>query len=379
MCIDGEQDAEQLERLRAFAKAGQANGSSKIFVQISHAGRQSNGTVNMSPVGPGDVRLELPKAVFGTPRALTVTEINEIKQKFVYAAKVCQECGFDGVQLHSAHGYLLSSFLNPRANNREKLFGDGDNYGGSLENRSRLLIEIVRDVRSAVGGGFPIAVKLNSADFQEGGFTSEEAVEVSCLLDKEGIDLLEISGGNYESSIFEDAVAAVEESGKGISTKKREAYFLVYAAEVLKAVRKVPVMVTGGWRTRSTMEGAIIANECDMLGLGRPLCGDPDGPLKLLEQSIDFLPTYEKELRTGHWSLQWIYYFPFSLLKLLQLVGQMGWYYMNIVDLSETGVASVHNRGCFASYVSNTRREYNLAVNMKGNVQCKGSVYKGTK
>lgn len=364
-----------MARLKALAAAGKSHRGSKIFAQLSHAGRQSNGTVNMNPVGPGDVRLELPKAVFGTPRALMVDEIDQIRQKFVYAAVVCQQSGFDGVQIHSAHGYLLSSFLNPIANNRQKLFGPDDNYGGSLENRARLLISIVREVRKSVGPTFAISVKLNSADFQNGGFTAEEAVAVAQMLEDEGIDLLEISGGNYETSIFEDTVEGAPT--KKVSTKKREAYFLVYAEDVLKAVKKVPVMVTGGWRTRKAMEEAILQEECAMLGVARPLCGDPDGPKKLLEGSIETLPIYEKQLMTGHWTLQWIYALPFSILKLVQLASQMGWYYMNIVDLSESGSASLFARGCFGSYIENMKREYYLTTNMKGDVQCQGSIYKG--
>ena len=112
--------------LKAWAKAGKSHNDSKIFVQLSHAGRQSNGMINMTPVGPGNIRLDLPKAIFGTPRALTVDEIEDVKNKFVSAARVCKECGFDGIQIHSAHGYLLSSFLNPLANNRVSLFGKDD-------------------------------------------------------------------------------------------------------------------------------------------------------------------------------------------------------------------------------------------------------------
>lgn len=161
VCIDGPQDAEQIRLLKAYACACKKHGSA-VFVQLGHAGRQSNGMINMSPVAPGNIRIDLPSTHFGNPTALTVDDILSIKQKFVDAAVVCKECGFDGIQLHSAHGYLLSSFLNPLANNRTELFGGDDAYGGSLENRSRLLCDIVRDVRAAVGPSYPIAVKLNS-------------------------------------------------------------------------------------------------------------------------------------------------------------------------------------------------------------------------
>jgi 2,4-dienoyl-CoA reductase-like NADH-dependent reductase (Old Yellow Enzyme family) len=199
----------------------------------------------------------MPAFAFGPPRALEVAELMDIKSRFVYAAKVCQDTGFDGVQIHSAHGYLLSSFLNPLANNRPELFGKEDQYGGDLANRSRLLLEIIHAVRDAVGPTFPISVKLNSADFQEGGFSPEEAVQVSIMLEEQGgIDLLEISGGNYESGIFEEATQH-EHEGKRESTVKREAYFLQYAIEIKKALKNTPVMVTGGWRVKKYMEQAI--------------------------------------------------------------------------------------------------------------------------
>ena len=131
VCIDGEQDEESLAALRALAKAGQRHGS-RIYVQLGHAGRQSNGMVNMEPVGPGDVRIGMPKASFGTPRPLTRDEIGDVRDRFVHAAKVCQACGFDGIQLHGAHGYLLSSFLNPLANNRKDDYGGYRDTGPSL-------------------------------------------------------------------------------------------------------------------------------------------------------------------------------------------------------------------------------------------------------
>lgn len=376
VCIDGTQDDAQLELLKAFAKSGQSHGS-LIFAQISHGGRQSNGMINMNPVGPGNIRLDLPQLFFGTPTPLSVDDIQNVKERFIYAATVCKSCGFDGVQIHSAHGYLLSSFLNPRANNRPEIFGDTDQYGGPLENRVRLLLEIVRGIRKEVGNEYPISVKLNSADFQEGGFSPEEAVQVALLLDQEGIDLLEISGGNYESGIYEDAVAK-QERDKGLreSTKRREAYFLTYAIEVKNAMKKTPTLVTGGWRSRENMEIAIKDKECSLIGLGRPLCGDPDGPKKLLSGDIDSLPRYEKVLRTFHWSLQWIFMLPLQLVSLVNVVSQQSWYYRQLVSIAETGEPDT-SLGCFAAYLANASHEQELARNMKGDVNCVGSVYKG--
>jgi 2,4-dienoyl-CoA reductase-like NADH-dependent reductase (Old Yellow Enzyme family) len=134
----------------------------------------------------------MPGAQFGKPRALTGTEIEDIIRRFAHAAAVARDTGFAGVQIHGAHGYLISEFLSPDVNTRT------DEWGGSLENRARLLLETVRAVRRAVGAGLPVSVKLNSADFQRGGFSHEDSIRVATWLDAEGLDLLEISGGTYE-------------------------------------------------------------------------------------------------------------------------------------------------------------------------------------
>jgi 2,4-dienoyl-CoA reductase-like NADH-dependent reductase (Old Yellow Enzyme family) len=374
VCIDGDQDEEQLRLLRGYAVSAKVGGS-KVFVQLSHAGRQANGMINLSPVGPGNVRLDLPKAYFGDPTPLSLEDVQNVKQRFVNAARVCQQCGFDGVQIHSAHGYLLSSFLNPLANNRQVIFGSDDPYSGPIEKRSLLLIEIVRDVRKAVGTAFPISVKLNSADFQQGGFTTAEAVEVAKLLDEEGVDLLEISGGNYETGIYEQTVTNFKDN-RSESTKRREAYFLNYAMEISQLVKRMPLMVTGGWRTRINMENAIKNNECALIGLGRPLCGDPDGPKKLINRSIDSLPTYERSLRTFAWYLQWLFLLPFKLLASLQFITQQAWYYRNMVSIAETGQPRLEI-GCFAAFLENDSHEKRLAANIKGDVNCVGSIYQG--
>ena len=177
VAIDGLQSDEQIKLLKQYASSGQKYNGSKIFIQLGHAGRQCTGLVNMKPIGPSDIGLSnVPKSMIGTPRKMTLSEIEDVKQRFIYAAKICKECGFDGIQIHSAHGYLLSSFMNPLANNRD------DKYGGSFDNRCRLLLETVAEVRAEVGDKFPIAVKLNSADFQNGGFTADECIKVMFFL-----------------------------------------------------------------------------------------------------------------------------------------------------------------------------------------------------
>ncbi|MFW2387979.1 MAG: NADH oxidase, partial [Polyangiales bacterium] len=179
--------------------------------------------------------------------------------------------GFDGVQIHSAHGYLGSQFLSPLTNLRT------DKWGGSLENRARFLLESIRAVRRETSPGFAVSVKLNSSDFQRGGFTHEESIEVARLLDAEGVDLLEISGGNYENP----ALLVGVDDERAASTKAREAYFFKYAEGIRKAF-KGPLMLTGGLRSASTMNEVLSSGAVDVIGLARPLSVDPDFPAKLL-------------------------------------------------------------------------------------------------
>ena len=153
--------------------------------------------MNKCPVGPSAVPVRVTTRKVYATRALSLSECKELVIKFGDAARVCKECGFTGVQLHAAHGYLLSSFLSPLANKRTDCYGSG-----SLEDRARLLVECVASVRDAVGDDFPVSVKLNSADFQRGGFSHEDAVAVAIMLDQAGVDLLEISGGNYENPVL---------------------------------------------------------------------------------------------------------------------------------------------------------------------------------
>ncbi len=167
MAIDGSNGG--LKELEAFAIAGTANGN-HLWMQISHAGRQTPKAVTKEPVGPSAVPLNMPGGLFGAPRALTVDEIEGLIDRFANAAATAKQTGFTGVQLHAAHGYLLSEFLSPIANKRD------DQYGGSLENRARFLLSVIRKTRAAVGADFPIAVKLNSSDFQQGGFTHEDGL-----------------------------------------------------------------------------------------------------------------------------------------------------------------------------------------------------------
>lgn len=307
VAIDGPQSEDQLSALRAFATAATQDGT-HCWVQLSHAGRQVSKDVNPEPVAPSAVPIELPGKQFGDPRALTAPEIHDVIARFAHAAAVCRQVGFTGVQLHAAHGYLLSEFLNPRVNRRE------DEWGGPLEHRARLLLACVAAVREAVGPGFPVAVKLNSADFQQGGFSHEDSAQVAAWLGEAGVDLLEISGGSYEQPRMAGVDGPGEDGTERMaeSTRRREAYFLEYA-EVIAANVTMPLMVTGGFRTTAGMRDAL--GTIDAVGLGRPLCTDADISARLLDGRAERAPDWERTLRLGPGPLA-----PTSSAKVVRMV-----------------------------------------------------------
>ncbi len=254
--VEDERALEDLRRWTAAACAGGAH----FWAQLSHPGRQTSRLVNNSPVSASNVGLSDWK-LYARPRPLLEAEIESLIAAFVRTAEICKRAGFTGVQIHAAHGYLLSQFLSPLTNLRD------DRWGGSLENRARLLLTIVRAVREAVGAEFPIAVKLNSADFQRGGFSEDDSLAVIAMLEGEGVDLIEISGGNYESPSMMDL--NVKES-----TRKREAYFIDFARRV-REHSKLPLMITGGFRNRAFVEATLKNREADVIGMARPFLVDP--------------------------------------------------------------------------------------------------------
>lgn len=235
---------------------------SKLWLQINHPGKQSPKFLNKCPVAPSAIPLEgNVAAAFYPPRELAVRDIYEIIERFGYAAQVARATGFHGVQIHGAHGYLVSQFLSPKHNARS------DDFGGSVENRMRFVREVYLKMREKVGPQFPIGIKLNSADFSKGGFSNEDAVAVAQSLSSLGIDLIEISGGSYESPAMTGAIKE--------STRRREAYFLDYTKEIKKVVR-CPLMVTGGFRTRTFLEEVLKNDEVDLVGMARPLAINPN-------------------------------------------------------------------------------------------------------
>jgi len=287
--IDREPDEAMRKALAAWAQAATRNGN-HFWAQISHAGRQTQKNVNPHPKAPSAVKLGLPGGQFGDPVALTVAEIEEIVRRFGVCAAAVKEAGFTGVQVHAAHGYLLSQFLSPRSNQRT------DQYGGELANRARPLLEAVATVRAAVGPDFPVAVKLNSADFQKGGFDFEDSLRVAEWLEQAGVDLIEISGGTYEQPklLGVEGLEAVEQQNVAASTVAREAYFVDFALAMQKKVA-IPLMVTGGFRRRDVMEQAISSGGADLVGIGRPMCVMTDAPAQLLN-GLQELPRYEAQL-----------------------------------------------------------------------------------
>lgn len=335
--------------LSSYSAAATRNGN-HFWAQLSHGGRQTPKNVNAAPHAPSAVKLGLPGGQFGDPVEMRKGEIERLIQKFSNAARTCQECGFTGVQIHAAHGYLLSSFLSPRANIRS------DIYGGSLENRARFLLETIGAVRSAVGSKFPIAVKLNSADFQRGGFAFDDSIQVAKWLEEASVDLIEISGGNYEqpkllgiegleasedqiiadNDITNESGAAVE-SHKTKSTMEREAYFVDFALAMQKHV-SIPLMVTGGFRRAETMRYAIESGAADLIGLGRPMCVMTDAPNKLLA-GTDSLPSYENQLALIP---SWLGFLKnIKIIRTIDSFAVQYWFYAQLYALGQTGKADV--------------------------------------
>lgn len=261
----------------------------QLWVQLNHPGRQCPRHIHPHPPAPSEgpsVALFRAAKAFGKPRAMTESEIHDVIGRFALGARRVQEAGFDGVQLHGAHGYLVSQFLSPLTNVRD------DKWGGSLENRARFCLAVVAAMRAEVGPSFPVSVKLNSADFQRGGFDEDDALCVLSWLAEAGVDLVEISGGSYESKAMFDL--------DGSSTSQREAYFLDFARRARAAV-DVPLMVTGGFRSRAVMDEALATGALDVVGMARPFANDPDIARKLLNGDVTVArqPTRRFPGRTG--------------------------------------------------------------------------------
>lgn len=329
--IDRAPSGAMLAALRAWATAGTVDGN-HLWMQINHPGRQTQKNVNPAPKAPSAVKVALPGNRFGMPVPLTETEIADIVARFARAAAVAREAGFTGVQVHAAHGYLLSQFLSPLANRRT------DQYGGSLQNRARLLLDIVAATRATVGADFPISVKLNSADFQRGGFAFEDSLTVARWLEAAGVDLLEISGGSYEQPAMMDMPGLEPPDAPAVatSTAAREAYFVDFAKAMKAELNTMPLMVTGGFRTRAAMAHALESGAADMVGIARPLCAEPDSAAAVLSGAAS-LSRPEDQLTLFP---RWLGVLAGTKLgRALSGFGVQMWYYAQIDHVGRTGTA----------------------------------------
>lgn len=260
------EDESFLNEYTLLADAAQSEGT-QLWMQINHPGRQAPIYLDKAPVSASNVGM--PSKLYVQPKPLSEEEILDLIDRYGTAALVAKKSGMKGAQIHGAHGYLVSQFLSPLTNLRT------DRWGGSLENRSRFALEIYRNMRSKVGDDFPLSIKINSADFQRGAFTEEESMVVIQMLDQEGMDLIEVSGGTYER-------AAMVGTMQKESTKQREAYFLDFIVKVREKI-STPLMLTGGFRTVETMNKAIENGELDLIGLGRPFCIYPNVARELID------------------------------------------------------------------------------------------------
>ena len=277
------EDERDLEMLMKWAKAGTENGT-HLWMQLNHPGKQSPKMISKEPVAPSAVPLTGGlKRFFNQPRALQVSEIEDLIVRFGEAARIAKKAGFTGVQIHAAHGYLFNQFLSPYHNQRT------DEWGGTLANRMRFLEETYNEIRKQVGKSFPVGIKLNSADFQKGGFTEDESMEVLQRMSEIGIDLIEISGGNYENPRMMGV--DVKET-----TRNREAYFIDYAKKAQKLI-STPLVVTGGFRSRKGMEEAVANGDIDMVGIARPFALVPDLANRIFNGNYETVQA--KSIKTG--------------------------------------------------------------------------------
>ena len=258
------ENEQHLDSFREWADVARAKGV-HFWVQLSHPGRQTMANLGQQALAPSALALDLGSfsKMFATPKAMSEDEIQDVIQRFATSARLAEKAGFSGVQIHGAHGYLLSQFLSPLSNHRT------DCWGGTLENRARLLLEVIHAVRASVSPAFCVSVKLNSADFQRGGFDEADARAVVEMLNPLPIDLLELSGGSYEAP----AMHGQTRDGR---TLAREAYFLEFAKDIA-TVASMPIMVTGGIRRYQVVQ-QVLDSGIAMAGMGTALALDPQLP-----------------------------------------------------------------------------------------------------
>ncbi|KFG78970.1 NADH oxidase [Metarhizium anisopliae] len=261
---------ERFEAFRAMASVSKKHGS-LVIAQVSHPGRQVYSSVQQNPISASDVQLNMNRMgmSFAKPRAMDKDDFANVIEGFAHAAEYLHRAGYDGIELHGAHGYLLAQFLSPTTNKRT------DQYGGSLMNRARIIFEINDAIRARVPKSFIVSIKLNSVEFQDGGFSTQDCTDLCAALEESGFDFVELSGGTYEAGAFYH---------RKESTKKREAFFLEFADIIVPGLNRTKVYVTGGFRTTSGMVKAL--DTVHGVGLGRPVCDEFDLPQKILNGEV---------------------------------------------------------------------------------------------
>jgi 2,4-dienoyl-CoA reductase-like NADH-dependent reductase (Old Yellow Enzyme family) len=317
------EDESDLPLLQQWAGAATDQGAA-LWVQLNHPGKQSPKGLNASNLSPSAIPFrEDMAAFFDTPREASADEIRDIIRRFGRSAAICKKAGFSGVQIHGAHGYLVSQFLSPHHNQRT------DHWGGSADNRRRFVMAVYAEIRKQVGPDFPVGIKLNSADFQRGGFTEEESIATIQVLADAGIDLIEISGGTYEAPAMSGAFQKPQKA----TTVAREAYFLEFAEKVRSAVR-VPLMVTGGFRTAEGMNAALRSGALDLVGVARLLAIDPDAPAALLQGRDS--PYQVRPITTG--------IKPVDRMGIMEIL----WYTLQLGRIADGGDPKPHESGLVA-------------------------------
>lgn len=317
------EDESDMPLLQQWARAATDQGAA-LWVQLNHPGKQSPKGLNASNLSPSAIPFrEDMAAFFDTPREASADEIRDIIRRFGRSAAICKKAGFSGVQIHGAHGYLVSQFLSPHHNQRT------DHWGGGADNRRRFVMAVYAEIRKQVGPDFPVGIKLNSADFQRGGFTEEESIATIQALADAGIDLIEISGGTYEAPAMSGAFQKPQKA----TTAAREAYFLEFAEKVRSAVR-VPLMVTGGFRTAEGMNAALRSGALDLVGVARLLAIDPDAPAALLQGRDS--PYQVRPITTG--------IKPVDRMGIMEIL----WYTLQLGRIADGGDPKPHESGLVA-------------------------------
>jgi len=288
-------EASDLAPFKSWVNGAKSNGAA-FFAQINHPGKQVPKFLDSQPMGPSAIAIEGPLASgFNPPREMTAQDIERVIQQFATTATLCKQAGFDGIELHGAHGYLINQFLSPRHNKRTDKWKDGELF----------LTSVYRRVRAAVGDNYPLILKLNSSDFEKGGYSETDAINVMKKLEQEGIDAIEISGGTYESQSM---------TGEGQSSG---GYFLEFAKGARQEL-SIPLIITGGFQSKSHMEAALNDN-IDMVGIGRPLILKPNLPNEMMQGNNEI---YQNDMRRSCW-------------KYLNIISMLSWWESQMLRIAK--------------------------------------------